>query len=277
MTKDNINCKKNYLHIEILSIFPEMFPATLKYSLAGKGLKNNLWSYNVTNIRDFAKDKYRSVDDKMIGGGNGLIFRADITSLAIEHVLNKYKNLKTRPTILYPSPRGELFNQKMARDITLKTNNNIEDNIIIFLCGRFEGIDERIIKYYNIKEVSIGDYILSGGEVASIVMMDSMIRLIPGVIKNNQTLESETFSVNSDMCYHNSLDNKNKEKASVDHVDDKSKSYLLEYPLYTKPIIWNNMEVPKILLSGNHKNISDWKKNESIKKTKQNRPEFLKE
>ncbi len=228
------------LHVLILTIFPEMFPGTLQYSLAGQALKKGVWSYDIVNIRDFGLTKHKNVDDEAYGGGNGLIMRPDVAGNCIEHVLA----LKNNAKIYYPSPRGKLFNQEMAHEI-------IKEKDIIILCGRFEGIDERIIEEYNVTEISMGDYILSGGEVAVLTILDCLIRLLPNVLVNKDTLQSESFEKNGEF------------------------SGLLECPLYTRPVKWKGREVPSILLSGNHQLISDWKKKQSIEVTKKRRPDLL--
>jgi tRNA (guanine37-N1)-methyltransferase len=228
------------LHVSILTIFPEMFPGTLQYSLAGQALKKGIWSYDTVNIRDFGLTKHKNIDDEAYGGGNGLIMRPDVAGSCIEHVLSSRNNAK----IYYPSPRGKLFTQEMAHEI-------IQEKDIIILCGRFEGIDERIIEEYNVTEISMGDYILSGGEVAALAILDSLIRLLPNVLVNKDTLQSESFEKNGEF------------------------SGLLECPLYTRPVKWKKREVPSVLLSGNHKLISDWKRKQSMEITKKRRPDLL--
>ncbi len=227
-------------HVSILTMFPEMFPGSLQYSLAGQALEKKIWSYNIVNIRDFGLTKHKNIDDEPYGGGNGLIMRSDVAGRCIDHVLSSTPNAK----IYYPSPRGKLFNHKMAGEI-------IKERQIIILCGRFEGIDERIIEEYNATEVSIGDYILSGGEVAALVILDCLVRLLPNVLTNQDTLRSESFE-------------RNEQSAG-----------LLEYPLYTRPRKWKGRDVPSVLLSGNHKLIKDWQKKQSEKITKNRRPDLL--
>ncbi len=228
-------------HASILTLFPEMFPGSLNYSLAGKALRNNIWSYDVINIRDFGLTKHKNVDDEAYGGGNGLIMRPDVIGPALDKALSKNPKI----TIYYPSPRGKLFNQDLAHKISKQKE-------IIILCGRFEGIDERIIEEYNAEQISIGDYILSGGEVAANVILDSVIRLLPGVLANQDTLKEESF-----------------EKKG----NDKK---ILEHPLYTKPSIWRSRKVPEVLLSGNHQEIEKWKQIQSVKITRKLRPDLLK-
>ena len=210
-----------------------MFPGPLQYSLAGRGLNERIWSLNTINIRDFGLTKHKNVDDTAYGGGNGLIMRPDVLGAALDYALN----LTPEASIYYPSPRGKYFTQKKAKAIALEKN-------IIILCGRFEGIDERVIDEYNIEQISVGDYILSGGEIAALSIVDSVVRLLPGILVNQNTLKEESFEV------------------VIDGLE------LVEHPLYTKPVEWRGRNVPEILLSGNHSKINVWKKDESITITK---------
>lgn len=219
-------------HVTILTIFPEMFPGPLGCSLAGKGLNNRLWSMDIINIRDFGLTKHKKVDDIAYGGGNGLIMRPDVLGPALDAALDAYPGAK----IFYPSPRGQLLNQQRSKHLS-------EEKNIIILCGRFEGIDERVIDEYNIHQISVGDYILSGGEIAAMTILDSIIRLLPGVLNNQETLKEESFETESEGLS------------------------LIEHPLYTKPAMWRGRKVPEVLLSGNHSEIKKWKKSESIRIT----------
>lgn len=228
------------LHVTILTIFPDMFPGPLQYSLAGQALRKRIWSYNIVNIRNFGLTKHYKVDDEPYGGGSGLIMRPDVVGNCIDHVLSNKKDVQ----IYYPSPRGKIFTQAMAHDF-------IKEKQIIILCGRFEGIDERLIEEYNIGEISIGDYILSGGEIAAFAILDSVIRLLPNVLLNRETLQSESFEKNGEF------------------------NGLLECPLYTRPVEWKEKKVPVVLVSGNHQLIKEWKQQQSIEITKKRRPELL--
>ena len=223
----------NNFHVTILTIFPEMFPGPLGCSLAGKGLEKNHWSLDVINIRDFGRTKHKNVDDEACGGGNGLIMRPDVLGSALDKALDAYPGA----TIYYPSPRGVMLNQNVSKKIAQGKN-------IIILCGRFEGIDERVIDEYNVQQISVGDYVLSGGEVAAITILDSVVRLLPGVLANQETLKEESFEV------------------EIDGLQ------LIEHPLYTKPSVWRGREVPEVLLSGNHARIEKWKMTESIRVTR---------
>lgn len=223
----------------ILSIFPEMFPGTLGYSLAGQALKSGVYALNIVDIKKFGRTKHLSVDDEPYGGGNGLIMRADVLGAAIDEAINISGSKK----IYYLSPRGRPFTQRLAEEIVQEKN-------IIILCGRFEGIDERIIDEYNAEEISMGDFVLSGGEPAAIMLLDACIRLIPGVLANEATLLEESFSGKGEL------------------------SGLLEYPLYTRPSDWKGRKVPDILVSGDHAKIQKWRTEQAKEITKSRRPDI---
>lgn len=215
----------------VLTLYPEMFPGFLGYSMAGRALNREIWSLTPVSIRDFADDRHHSVDDTPAGGGAGMVMKADVLAKAIDSIDNDY------PRLLM-SPRGRPFNQKMARE--LKDNGGVT-----IICGRFEGVDERVIVGRNLTEVSIGDYILSGGEGAALVLLDSIIRLLPGVMGNIKSGEQESFE-----------------------------SGLLEYPQYTRPQIFEGKSIPDVLTSGNHQLIEKWRKNRSEEITKARRPDL---
>ena len=229
---------KNF-HVSLLTIFPEMFPGPLAHSLAGKALEKNLFTLDVLNIRDYALDKHQSVDNKIFGGGVGMLMRPDVVSNAIDAALIKHPVKK----LIYFSPRGEKFTQKIA-------HNLVEQENILMLCARYEGIDQRVFEKYNFTEYSIGDYILSGGEMAALTVIDACLRLIPGVIDNAQVNDEESFAIG------------------------ESKN-LLEYDQYTRPAIWEGRIVPEVLLSGNHQEIAKWRLNNAIANTKKRRPDLL--
>lgn len=224
--------------VTILTLFPEIFPGTLGISIPGTSLKNKVWEYEILDLRQFGLTKHKNVDDEPYGGGAGMVMRPDVLGNALDKAIES----SGTDIIYYLSPRGKVFNQKLAKEI-------IEEKNIIMLCGRFEGIDERVIHEYNVREISIGDFVLSGGEVASLAILEACIRLIPGVLGNSETLDEESFSIGN--------------------------NNLLEYPLYTRPENWRGHKVPEVLTSGNHAKIKEWRMNQSIEITKKRRPELL--
>jgi tRNA (guanine37-N1)-methyltransferase len=221
-------------NVTILTLYKEVFPGYLGFSNLKKALDCNLWKLNVIDIRDFALDKHKKVDDKVFGGGRGLLLKADVLSAAIEYAFS----IGASKNLVYPSPRGVPYNQSRAYEMSA------QDGITI-ICGHFEGIDERIIEKYQPKEISLGDYVLSGGELAAMVIVDSALRLLPNVINSQESFLEESF-----------------------------KDSLLEYPQYTHPRIWENMSVPEVLFSGNHKEIAKWRLLKSQEKTKEIRPDL---
>jgi tRNA (guanine37-N1)-methyltransferase len=216
----------------ILSLYPEMFPGPLGTSLAGKGLREKAWDLNVTNIRDFAVGKHRSVDDSPFGGGAGMVMRPDVLGAAIDATVGASKGIDRQ---LYFSPRGRIMDQTFVRELA-------EGPGAVMVCGRFEGIDQRVLEAREIEEVSLGDFILSGGEMAALALLDAVVRLLPGVTGNSESLEEESFA-----------------------------DGLLEYPHYTRPLVWEDRSVPEILLSGHHKKIKEWRQRQSEELTKQRR------
>jgi tRNA (guanine37-N1)-methyltransferase len=219
----------------VLTIFPEMFPGPLGLSLAGKALADGKWALDTIDIRDFAADKHRSVDDTPAGGGAGMVMRADIAATAIDAAR---ADAKPGTPVIYLSPRGYPFMQEQARELAGGPG-------IILLCGRFEGIDERVLQARHVEEISIGDYVLSGGELAAQVVIDAVVRLLPGVAGNESSLAEESFAAD-----------------------------LLEYPHYTRPREWEGRAIPEVLLSGDHKKIAEWRREQAEKLTKQRRPDL---
>ena len=213
--------------VSILTLFPEIFPGPLGVSLLGNALKNKLWELNLINIRDFAKDRHKSVDDTPYGGGAGMVMKPDV----IEMALNSISDFPGQRVCL--TPRGKRLSQQKVKKLSL------EDGLVL-LCGRYEGIDQRVIDYYNFDEISIGDYVVTGGESAAIVLLESVLRLLPNVLGGNETLKEESFSDTS----------------------------LIEYPQYTKPKEWNGINVPEVLISGDHGKIKNWRNKERVKITK---------
>jgi tRNA (guanine37-N1)-methyltransferase len=228
------------INIKILTGYPEMFPGGLAHSLMGKALNKNIFKIETINLHDFGIDNRKSVDDEPFGGGPGMILRPDVVEKALFSVSN---NINTKSTKIYLTPSGSLLNQKKL-GILAKLDE------IIILCGRFEGVDQRAIDVLGFEEVSIGDYVLAGGEIAAQVLLEGCIRLIPGVLGHPESLLEESFSSN-----------------------------LLEYPHYTRPKIWedslgNKHDVPEVLTSGHHSNIKKWRQDKSVEKTKKIRPDL---
>ncbi|MET0688754.1 MAG: tRNA (guanosine(37)-N1)-methyltransferase TrmD [Methyloceanibacter sp.] len=219
----------------VLTIFPEMFPGPLGVSLAGKALAEEKWALEIIDIRDFALDKHRSVDDTPAGGGAGMVMRADIAAAAIDAA--KARAPAGTP-LLYLSPRGTPLTQGRVREIAQGPG-------AILLCGRFEGIDERVLEARDVEDISIGDYVLSGGELGAMVLIDAAIRLLPGVAGNEGSLAEESFAEG-----------------------------LLEYPHYTRPREWEERAIPDVLLSGDHKKIAQWRRAEAEKLTRARRPDL---
>ena len=217
---------------QVFTLYPEVFPGPLSKGLYGKALSNKLWDLSVINIRDAATDKHKTVDDTPYGGGTGMLLKADVLANALDQKVKKGER------VFYLSPKGKKFDQKLARDLS-------KEKSISLICGHFEGVDERVLTTRNIEEISIGDYVLSGGETAALVVLDSILRLLPGVLGNDKSSLDETFE-----------------------------NGLLEYPQYTKPQIWEEKSVPDVLLSGDHSKIKDWRLSQSEAITRDRRPDL---
>tara|TARA_B100000579_G_C22454395_1_gene675878 strand:- start:8 stop:697 length:690 start_codon:yes stop_codon:yes gene_type:complete len=218
----------------VFTLYPELFPGLLGVGLYKKALEKKLWSLEVINIRDYALNKHKTVDDTPFGGGSGMVMRADVIANSLD------KNISDKEeSIIYLSPKGKKFDQAYAKKIM---NKNI--NII---CGHFEGVDQRLLETRNIEEVSLGDFVLSGGEAGSFIVIDTILRLIPGVLGNPDSLSEESFERN-----------------------------LLEYPQYTKPQKWEEKDIPEVLLSGDHAKIKDWRLSQSEDITRRRRPDLWK-
>ncbi len=216
----------------VLTLFPEMFPGVLGESLAGKALEKGLWGLEVLDIRDFARDKHRSVDDTPFGGGAGMVMRPDVVDDALAAAAD-------RPgPVIYLSPRGRLLNQALVRELVAEPG-------AVLLCGRYEGVDQRVLEARQVREVSVGDYVLSGGEPAALVLLDALIRLLPGVMGNEVSPDEESFERG-----------------------------LLEYPHYTRPADWQGRAVPEVLTSGHHDKIRQWRQAQAEEITRARRPDL---
>ena len=220
---------------QVITLFPEAFPGVLGESLTGRALKDRLWALETTPLREFGEGRHRNVDDTPAGGGAGMVMRADVMSRAIEAATAGAP--PARP-LLYLSPRGRRFDQAMAQHLS-------EGPGMTMICGRFEGLDERVIDHYGITEVSLGDFVLTGGEIAAQAMIDATVRLLPGVLGNAASTEEESFS-----------------------------DGLLEHPQYTKPALWKGRAIPEVLLSGHHAKITDWRREMAERLTKERRPDL---
>ena len=218
--------------VKIFTLYPDFFPGILSKGIYGRAIEKSLWNLDVINIRDYAKDKHKTVDDTPYGGGEGMVLKPDVVAKALD------QNLKKNEKVIYLTPKGKTFDQNKAK----KFSNEKKINI---LCGHFEGIDQRVIESRGIEEISIGDYILSGGETAAYVILDSILRLVPGVLGNENSYKDESFE-----------------------------NGLLEYPQYTKPQIWEKTPVPEVLLSGDHSKIKDWRLSQSEAITRHRRPDL---
>ena len=217
---------------QVFTLYPEVFPGPLSKGLYGKALSNKLWNLSVINIRDTATDKHKTVDDTPYGGGTGMLLKADVLANALD------QKVKQGERVFYLSPKGKKFDQKLAKELSKETSLSL-------ICGHFEGVDERVLNTRNIEEISVGDYVLSGGETAALVVLDSILRLLPGVLGNDKSSLDETFE-----------------------------NGLLEYPQYTKPQIWEEKSVPDVLLSGDHSKIKDWRLSQSEAITRDRRPDL---
>ena len=217
---------------QVFTLYPEVFPGPLSKGLYGKALSKELWNLKVVNIRDAAEDKHKTVDDTPYGGGSGMLLKADTLAKSLDQ--NKIEGDR----IIYLSPKGKKFDQLYAQELS-------KEKSVSFICGHFEGVDERVLSTRNIEEISIGDYVLSGGETAAFVVIDSILRLLPGVLGNENSKMDESFE-----------------------------NGLLEYPQYTKPQIWEEKAVPEVLLSGDHNKIKDWRLSQSEAITRDRRPDL---
>ena len=225
------------MNFHVLTLFPEMIEQGMHTSIIGRAIAGGYLSIDAINIRDYAFNKHQKVDDYPYGGGAGMLMQAEPFYLAYESV---QKKLGYRPRVVYLTPQGEVFHQTMAKELA-------KEKDLVFLCGHYEGIDERVLDEIVTDYVSIGDYVLTGGELPAMVMMDSISRMVPGVLSNQESGETESFAEN-----------------------------LLEYPQYSRPEEWHGQKVPPVLLSGHHANIEAWRREQSILRTAKRRPDLLK-
>ena len=228
---------KTQLIAKVITLYPELFPGPLSASVTGRALEKKIWTLETINLRHYGKGKHRQVDDKPISGGPGMILKPDVLDQALLQASST--NSDTDKMIVCMSPRGTPLNQSIAKKI-------IQYNEIIIVCGRFEGIDQRVVDKHHMKEISIGDFILTGGELGAMVLLDTVVRLLPGTLGNSDSILTESFT-----------------------------DGLLEAPQFTKPIDWNGIKVPEILRSGDHQKILDWKNKVAEKVTKKNRPDLF--
>ena len=225
------------MNFHVLTLFPEMIEQGMHTSIIGRAIAGGYLSIDAINIRDYAFNKHQKVDDYPYGGGAGMLMQAEPVYLAYESI---QKKLGYRPRVVYLTPQGEVFHQTMAKELA-------KEKDLVFLCGHYEGIDERVLDEIVTDYVSIGDYVLTGGELPAMVMMDSISRMVPGVLSNQESGETESFAEN-----------------------------LLEYPQYSRPEEWHGQKVPPVLLSGHHANIEAWRREQSILRTAKRRPDLLK-
>ena len=222
------------LEVKIFTLYPDLFPGPLDIGIFKKAKENNIWNLKVINIRDYSKDNHGTVDDTPFGGGTGMLLRPDILASALDN------NIKKGEKIIYLSPRGKKFDQNVARSLSKEKNVNL-------ICGHFEGVDQRLLETRNIEEYSLGDFVLSGGEPASFVIIDALVRLLPGGLGNKDSIKEESFE-----------------------------NHLLEYPQYTKPREWEGKSPPEVLFSGDHAKIKGWRLSQSEAITRRQRPDLWK-
>lgn len=224
------------MNYHVLTLFPQMIIDGLSTSIIGRAIENNLISLEAIDIRAFSTNKHKKVDDYPYGGGAGMVMQAEPVYLAYQHVTDK---IGKKPRVVFLTPQGKVFNQEIAQDLA-------KEEDLVFLCGHYEGIDERVLEEIVTDHISIGDYVLTGGELPAMVMIDAIARLVPGVLNNEVSAEFESFQDN-----------------------------LLEYPQYSRPVEWRGKKVPDVLLSGHHGNVDKWRREQSILRTKQRRPDLL--
>ena len=229
------------MHFYIMTLFPDMFPGSMDASILGRAKTQGLLDWEAVNIRDYTLDKHMKVDDYPYGGGAGMVMQAEPIYRCYEALQQKMKSEPKKKRVIYVTPQGHVFDQKMAEDFA-------KEEELVFLCGHYEGVDERVLEEIVTDYVSVGDYVLTGGELPAMVMMDTISRLVPGVLHNKDSAETESFA-----------------------------DGLLEYPQYTRPEEYHGKKVPEVLLSGHHKNIEAWRLERSLERTKKYRPDLYEE
>ena len=226
---------RNTWSATVLTIFPGIFPGVLGASLAGKALEQKIWQLNVLGIRSFAANKHSSVDDTPYGGGAGMVMRPDVVDAAIRGAEEKFGKPARK---VYLSPRGRVLDQALVKELT-------EAGSILLLCGRYEGVDQRVIDAHNLEEISLGDFVLAGGEVAAMTLIEACVRLLPGAVGNAET-----------------------------HAEESFEKGLLEYPHYTRPAVWDGRAVPEVLVSGHHEKVKSWRRQKAEEITRERRPDL---
>lgn len=229
------------MHFQVITLFPEMIESAMNTSIIGRAVGNGIIKLDTVNLKEFSQNSYGSVDDYTYGGGAGMLMQCEPVFQAYQAAMAKVENSKRPPRVVYTTPQGKVFDEKTAADLA-------QEDDVIFLCGHYEGIDERVLEEIVTDNLSIGDYVLTGGELPSLVMMDAVSRLVDGVLNNKESAQTESFN-----------------------------NGLLEYPQYTRPKEWHEKTVPDILLSGDHRKIEKWRMQQAIKRTAERRPDLYAE
>jgi tRNA (guanine37-N1)-methyltransferase len=238
------------LTFDIITIFPNFFSGPFSHGIINQAQKKNRLIINIHNLRDFTEDRHKTIDDRPFGGGEGMVFKPEPLFMAVQHVYARQPG--TAKNIILLSPQGQKFNQVIAFELS-------KCEQLTLICGRYEGVDERVAQFLSNKEISIGDYVLSGGELAACVLVDSVTRLIPGVLNNNISIVNESFSGSK----------------FLDDANENQSYTILDYPQYTRPEKFGGLKVPQVLLSGNHAIVNLWRRKKALEKTLKNRPDLL--
>ena len=223
------------MYVDVVTIFPEMFQGIFNYGILQQAIRKGLLHLNLVDLRHFADDKHRTVDDRPYGGGEGMVLKPEPLFRAVENC----RESSEKPWVIYPSPQGKTFSHEKAVELSRRSN-------LTFICGRYEGVDQRVLDALVDEEISIGDFVVTGGELPTLLVIDAVVRMVPGVVGNVGSLEQESFATG-----------------------------LLDYPQYTRPVIYRNRSVPQVLLSGNHREIRSWREEQALKQTRERRPDLL--